>query len=596
MHDRSNAVGDVALSEAYLEGTRAYAAPAALGMDTGPGTEAKVAARPFDVAKAFRACPWEWTGLEPGTRLSAIATTALVGVQLISLIGAVIWLQPFASSVACILLAVAMISAIVLFAIDSSMLVLALLTPEARWHLAERTASNANRADPVAVPTIVPLLVRSTNDIDAAIKCIQDNWEFERSVGIPIILLVDFQDAEKPELPGDYSLRAELEDRLATLNRSRLRHGRPIAAALYRSRKWNAYEHRWMGWERKRGKVLEFLRFTRDQPTSFVGACPERWRGATFVFVMDVDSRVRAPDVLHLAQMLSDLRIKAAQRHPPAVLSPYVDTLDLVEEPFERWLSQPTVFRGTTDWREARLRQALFGTDIYNGKAMLHVDDFLDLSSMIGENTVLSHDHLEAILGNGCSTDLISVYEPFPKSRIDWERRQHRWVRGDMQILPWVVTRRCLPGGKKLNLKQRLAVGHVVLNAASPVFAYLSVCVAFAAGPKWGLLTLTAIVLAQRENVVLSIMQIPRFSGGGRVRRGWARAALYVGANGFLRSVGSLTFFQRNAILTFDATRVALWRMAKGKSGLLEWYPDEPTAVLRVRRTFEFLIFVMALS
>ena len=56
----------------------------------------------------------------------------------------------------------------------------------------------------------------------------------------------------------------------------------------------------------------------------------------------------------------------------------------------------------------------------------------------IPENTVLSHDLLEGLMGRaGLVTD-ITMIEDYPQNYIIQAMRQRRWIRGDWQLLPWL--------------------------------------------------------------------------------------------------------------------------------------------------------------
>ena len=83
--------------------------------------------------------------------------------------------------------------------------------------------------------------------------------------------------------------------------------------------------------------------------------------------------------------------------------------------------------------------QDLFGEGSYSGKGIYDVDVFeAALQGRIPENTVLSHDLLEGIFaGSGLVSD-IEVVEEFPSRYDVAAARQHRWARGDWQLLPWI--------------------------------------------------------------------------------------------------------------------------------------------------------------
>ncbi len=95
--------------------------------------------------------------------------------------------------------------------------------------------------------------------------------------------------------------------------------------------------------------------------------------------------------------------------------------------------------------------QDLFEEGSYVGKGIYDIDTFeAVLHQRIPENTVLSHDLLEGTFARAALASDVEVVEEFP-SRYDVEaRRQHRWMRGDWQLLPWIFARgRDLAGDRK---------------------------------------------------------------------------------------------------------------------------------------------------
>jgi cyclic beta-1,2-glucan synthetase len=84
--------------------------------------------------------------------------------------------------------------------------------------------------------------------------------------------------------------------------------------------------------------------------------------------------------------------------------------------------------------------QDLFGEGSYTGKGIYDVDAFeAALNGRVPENALLSHDLFEGIFARaGLVTD-IEFFEEFPSHYEVAVVRQHRWARGDWQLLPWII-------------------------------------------------------------------------------------------------------------------------------------------------------------
>ena len=482
---------------------------------------------------------------------------------------------------------------VALFSVDLSLMIIGLVKPY-QFNVNSAPLDSPQTKPPERVtppPIIVPAMVRSDGDIVQVSRCLIENWSLENHDPVEIVLLIDLADAASPSLDTDLALRADLEQTVADLNTGRVRQGKPPAAMLFRQRVWNSFDRSWMGWERKRGKVVEFLRFTRGAATSFEGLCDSRWRQIPRVFVMDLDTRIASYDLVCLSADFEGQRASASPHSRPSVISPVVRTLDCINEPLQRWLYEPWILSAGKDWRQHTLRSWAFGRDICNGKGLLAVDDFLDSSSAIEDNTILSHDHLEAIIGNGCFSPNASVHEPFPETRDGWERRQHRWMRGDFQVLPWLVKRSRNLSGAPMTLGMRAGVAHILANSLNPVALYCAILACLALGPLPGVVIALALIAMHRDGILLALCRVPLFVWRSEHSHGLSRTMVFFGGNSVLKSFGTLLYLQRDALITATALAISIWRLAApGRKGLIEWYPANADWPIRHRQQLEFVL------
>ena len=242
-------------------------------------------------------------------------------------------------------------------------------------------------------------------------------------------------------------------DGIAELNR---RYGPapngPRFFLLHRRRMWNEGQGKWIGWERKRGKLHELNRWLRGATdTTFVpiaGALPVAPPDVRYVITLDADTRLPSGTAKRLvgkmAHPLNRPRLDPVSGRVVegyAVLQPRV-TPSLPKNSegslFQRVFTSPS---GLDPYAFAvsDVYQDLFGEGSYSGKGIYDVDMFeAALAQRIPESTLLSHDLLEGIFArSGLVTD-IEVVEEFPSRYYVAAARQHRWARGDWQLLPWI--------------------------------------------------------------------------------------------------------------------------------------------------------------
>src|SRR5207245_4925624 len=118
----------------------------------------------------------------------------------------------------------------------------------------------------------------------------------------------DWADAPAETMPGDDRLLATAREGIRRLNQ---RHPLPRDDGerfflLHRRRVWNARERKWMGWERKRGKLHELNRLLRGAvDTTFLApaAVPS---GVRYVVTLDADTRLPRAEVHLIVGALAD--------------------------------------------------------------------------------------------------------------------------------------------------------------------------------------------------------------------------------------------------------------------------------------------------
>ena len=118
----------------------------------------------------------------------------------------------------------------------------------------------------------VPTLLTTRESIEEQIERLEIHYLASPEGDLHFALLSDWVDAATEHVEGDAALLAAAAEGIARLNQ---RHG-PAPGGdrfllLHRRRVWNAGEGRWIGWERKRGKLHELNRLLRGATdTTFV--------------------------------------------------------------------------------------------------------------------------------------------------------------------------------------------------------------------------------------------------------------------------------------------------------------------------------------
>ena len=102
--------------------------------------------------------------------------------------------------------------------------------------------------------------------------------------------------------------------------------------------------------------------------------------------------------------------------------------------------------------------QDLFAEGIFTGKGLYDVDAFVAaLEDSVPENALLSHDLFEGLHARVGLVSDVELVDDYPSSVLSHARRQHRWVRGDWQILFWLFP--FVPSQRGLKRNRLTAIG-----------------------------------------------------------------------------------------------------------------------------------------
>jgi cyclic beta-1,2-glucan synthetase len=299
----------------------------------------------------------------------------------------------------------------------------------------------------------VPTLLTSEADLLEQIERLEVHHLAGAGGDLTFALLSDGVDADEEVLESDVRLLDLAAGAVERLNR---RYGPGPGGdrflLLHRRRVFNPGENKWMGWERKRGKLHELNRLLRGATdTTFMpisARAPQVPADVRYVITLDADTRLPRDAALRLIGKMahplnrprfSEVRQRIIDGY--AILQPRVTpSLPVGREGsfYQRVFSSP----GGIDPYAAAVSdvyQDLFGEGSYTGKGIYDVDAFeAALAGRVPDNALLSHDLFEGVFACAGLASDVEVIEEFP-SRYDVAgKRQHRWTRGDWQLLPWV--------------------------------------------------------------------------------------------------------------------------------------------------------------
>ncbi len=221
---------------------------------------------------------------------------------------------------------------------------------------------------------------------------------------------------------------------------------------LHRHRIFNARQGVWMGWERKRGKLLDLNKFLVGAFDAFPVKAGNLDTLKRVRYIITLDSDTQLPRgtansmIGAMAHPLNQAIIDPEKRIVTdgyGILQPRVGVS--VHSASRSRLA--AIYSGQTGFdiytrAISDTYQDLYGEGIFTGKGIYEVATLhAVLDRRFPRNSLLSHDLIEGAYARaGLATD-IEVIDDYPSHYSAYTRRKHRWVRGDWQIVQWLLSR-----------------------------------------------------------------------------------------------------------------------------------------------------------
>ncbi len=429
----------------------------------------------------------------------------------------------------------------------------------------------------------VPTLLLSESNCAKLLRDLEIRYLANRDPNLVFALLTDFADANAAETAGDSVLNSCAEG-IRQLNERYAAGDHGPFYLLHRARRWNPEERKWMGYERKRGKLSDLNKLLLGRGNWFhtiigdLGALLQ----IRFVITLDTDTQLprdtAAKMVAAMAHPLNQPILDPASNTVTegyALLRPQVAVS--IDSARRSWIAR--IFSGQPGFDPystavSDVYHDLHGQASFTGKGIYDVKAFeAAVGERFPENAILSHDLIE---GEHASTGMINVelVEDYPATYGAFSKRKHRWVRGDWQLLPWLFRHPPMLAGRAAkNPLSVLSRWKIVDNLRRSLFE-ISLLGLLLAGwlatehqARWTLTVLLLIQIPVYADMLISIIRAPE-------RRFWKAFSKLLGER-FLQShrdaLLNLVFIPHQACLMADAIVRTLWRRYISHAHLLEW-------------------------
>lgn len=397
-------------------------------------------------------------------------------------------------------------------------------------------------------------------------------------------ILADLGDAAQEQMPND---REIIERATGMIEDLKKQYGPDRFFILFRRRLWNEGEGKFMGWERKRGKIEEFNRLLLGEGNTTFIVTEEQvaaLKNHPYVVTLDNDSQLPRGVVRKLvgtiAHPLNEPIYDAARGKVTegySIIQPRVG-MTLVSAHASLFARIFSGQAGLDPYTQtvSEVYQDLFHQGSFVGKGIYKVAPFeQSLRNKVPENAILSHDLFEGLFARVALATDVELFDDYPAKYHVHTRRQLRWARGDWQLLPWIFGK--IPNGKRHLYPTPLSpldrwklLDNLRRSLVAPMLFFLLIFSWSLVAPlAFGMSILGALVIAFPvfANLTQAFMIPARGISLTSHVRGMGRDVF----NMLKQAIFTLCFLPHQAALMLEAMLVTLRRLLITKKHMLEW-------------------------
>lgn len=419
---------------------------------------------------------------------------------------------------------------------------------------------------------VIPTLLSNEARVHNLIKDMEVYYLSNLESNLYFALLGDFKDSSFENEEDDQRINELALREIKALNNKYCCENNELFFFFNRYRQYNKVEDKWIGWERKRGKLMEFNDLLRGKDSSsynVISGDIKNLLKVKYILTLDADTKLPRDTAKKIIGAMSHVLNKPVLNYKTkkvvrgyGLMQPRISvgTLSANKTMFTKIFSGEVGIDMYTS-AISDVYQDIFKEGIFTGKGIYDLDVFsYMLDEEVPENAILSHDLLEGSYARTALVTDIEFIDGYPAYYNSSAMRLHRWVRGDWQLLPWIIKR-----GKLNRISRWKMFDNLRRSLLSPsliILVILSLSI-LPSGEVWLLLAFLALLSPLIFHVSEAVAS-PKsgISLSGRIDNG-----KNIAEQVFL----VFCFLPYNAYLMVDAIVRTLYRLLISKKNLLQW-------------------------
>lgn len=432
---------------------------------------------------------------------------------------------------------------------------------------------------------VIVTIVKDKKKVRKVFRDLEANYLLSPKENVFFTLLGDATSYNNENYPLDQEI---IEEGLKCCEALNKKYKSQIFHFVYRKRKYSNSEETYLGWERKRGALQDFNQLllgqlTKEEQEDYfqINTIQEDLK-IKYVITLDADTKLGLGCVSRLIgtmahpmnqPVLNKERTKVIQGY--GMMQPKV-TFNLSLENQSTY-SQTFAGLGGYDVYSSvvpDLYQDVFQESNFYGKGIYDLSVFNEviLNNHFPKNRILSHDLLEGSYTRCGYVSDVDVYDDFPSDFLVDSKRQHRWARGDMQILSWAFKK------NPLNSIHRFKFIDNIRRGLLPFFLLLIIVLAYTISPTAPHFWILFVIFILLIPILFFIFEKIK-SQNKRSTKTRQYQNTIVGLQSIvLKIVADFSSLPYHAKLYLDAFLRSIWRMYFSHKKLLSWVTSEEAA------------------
>ncbi|UAY53560.1 GH36-type glycosyl hydrolase domain-containing protein [Ferruginibacter albus] len=458
---------------------------------------------------------------------------------------------------------------------------------------------------------VIPTMLTNAKSIDDFMEGLEVRFLANRDVNLHFALLTDFKDAKQEHMPDDDELLSITKNKIIELNRKYQRNTNDTFFLFHRPRKWNKKESRWMGFERKRGKLGDLNALIKDDSKenfSLIIGDEAIYSKIKYIITLDTDTELpREAAWKMVGTMAHPLNRALYSEKKKRVTEGYTILQPRVSNSLPGFNSSAYTKihsnePGTDPYTKAisDVYQDLFLQGSFIGKGIYDIDAFEKvLKNRFPLNRILSHDLLEGCYSRSGLISDVQLYEDYPSSYIADMQRRHRWIRGDWQIARWIFP--FVPDGNKkiqknpLSLLSKWKIFDNLRRSLVPTALLLLLLFGWIFTTKAWFWTLIVLAIPLLSSVIIFAWEMFRKPDDTMFKQ-HLRFSLRSASYHFAQYLLDIIHLPYEVYYSINAILITFWRVFISHRKLLQWNPFSNSAKISVIRTGLIMWFAPVFS